>query len=149
VTYDAIVAGTDGSATAERAMEQAGELARALGAKVHVVNCYKNSSSAAWLAASGGVAVGDPALDEAELRSRAQAIVERARNRLAQLGVDAQGHVCSGDPAEALLMIAADQGAQLIVVGNRGMSGARRALGSVPNTVSHRAKCGVLIVPTS
>ena len=47
------------------------------------------------------------------------------------------------------MTIAGEEGAQIIVVGNRGMAGARRVLGSVPNRVSHRARCGVLIVPTS
>jgi nucleotide-binding universal stress UspA family protein len=145
--YETIVVGTDGSATAERALEQAGELAQALGATVHVVNCCKTPSGGALLAAAGGMAVADVASD-AEVRKFAGEIVTRARNRLRQLGVKAQGHVCSGDPADALINVAADEGAQLIVVGNRGMSGARRALGSVPNSVSHRATCGVLIVPT-
>ena len=58
-------------------------------------------------------------------------------------------HACEGDPAEVLMSIAAEQRAQMIVVGNRGMTGARRVLGSVPNSLSHGARCGVLIVPTS
>ena len=64
-------------------------------------------------------------------------------------GLRSLPHVCEGEPAEALLTIAADQQAQMIVVGNRGMAGARRVLGSVPNRLSHGARCGVLIVPTS
>ena len=57
--------------------------------------------------------------------------------------------MCGGDPADALMSVAADEEAEMIVVGNRGMSGARRMLGSVPNRVSHHARCGVLIVPTT
>jgi nucleotide-binding universal stress UspA family protein len=53
-----------------------------------------------------------------------------------------------GDPADALLNVAKDVGASTIVVGNRGMRGGRRVLGSVPNTVSHKASCNVLIVQT-
>jgi nucleotide-binding universal stress UspA family protein len=48
-----------------------------------------------------------------------------------------------------LVQIADEQGAQMIVVGNKGMTGARRVLGSVPNHVSHHARCDVLIVSTS
>ncbi len=143
-----IVAGTDGSASATRAIAKAGEIARALGASVHVVNCYSESTSGAWLAAAGGVAVGDAGVDE-HAHARAEEIVESARRQLAELGVEAHGHVCTGEPAQALIAIAEGEGADMIVVGNRGMNGARRVLGSVPNRVSHNARCGVLIVPTS
>jgi nucleotide-binding universal stress UspA family protein len=53
-----------------------------------------------------------------------------------------------GDPSDALLNVAKEVGATTIVVGNRGMRGGRRVLGSVPNTVSHKANCNVLIVQT-
>jgi nucleotide-binding universal stress UspA family protein len=56
---------------------------------------------------------------------------------------------CVGQAAaSAILDIAQSQDADLIVVGNRGMTGARRVLGSVPNSVAHGARCAVLIVPT-
>jgi nucleotide-binding universal stress UspA family protein len=143
-----IVAGTDGSATADQAIEHAGRLALALGATVHVVNAYRDTTAASWMAAAGGFPVGEPINDE-DARIQAEGIVTRARDRLISLGVEAHGHICAGDPAQALITVAEDQGAEMIVVGNRGMSGARRVLGSVPNSVSHHAKCGVLIVPTT
>ena len=52
------------------------------------------------------------------------------------------------DPGDALLEVAQAVGAELIVVGNRGMAGAGRVLGSVPNKVSHAARCNVMIVFT-
>jgi nucleotide-binding universal stress UspA family protein len=131
-----IVVGTDGSETAERAVDRAGMLARALGVNVHVVSGY--SANASQMAARSG-----------EDRTRAQQHVERAQRRLAESGVTSETHIWAGNAAEALLTTADEQGAQMIVVGNRGMTGARRMLGSVPNDVSHRAKCSVLIVPTS
>jgi nucleotide-binding universal stress UspA family protein len=139
MSTQSIVAGTDGSASADRAVEQAGKLALALGATVHVVTAYRDTSAASWMAAAGGFPVGEPISDE-DARIQAEEVVTR---------VDAHGHVCSGDPAQALMTVADDQGAEMIVVGNRGMSGARRVLGSVPNSVSHNATCGVLIVPTT
>jgi nucleotide-binding universal stress UspA family protein len=148
MSTQSIVAGTDGSASAQRAVEHAGELALALGATVHVVTAYRDTSSASWMAAAGGFPVGEPITDE-DAKLAAEEIVKQARDHLISQGVDAHGHVCSGDPAQALLTVADDQGAEMIVVGNRGMSGARRVLGSVPNSVSHNAKCGVLIVPTT
>lgn len=148
MSSDPIVVGTDGSATADLAVTKAGELARALGAPLHVVTAYSSHSAGAWMSGAAGVAVLDVADDE-HARQAAHAVVDRARGRLQQEGVAVATHVCEGEPAEALLTIAADQQAQMIVVGNRGMVGARRVLGSVPNRVSHRARCGVLIVPTS
>jgi nucleotide-binding universal stress UspA family protein len=100
------------------------------------------------MSGAAGVAVLDVSDDE-HARQTAHGIVDRTSARLQRDGVAVATHVCEGDPAEALITIAADQQAQMIVVGNRGMVGARRILGSVPNRVSHRARCGVLIVPTS
>lgn len=57
-------------------------------------------------------------------------------------------HLLERDPADALLEVADQVNARMIVVGNRGMAGPRRVLGSVPNTVSHGARCSVLIVST-
>ncbi|MFL5864128.1 MAG: universal stress protein [Solirubrobacteraceae bacterium] len=130
-----IVVGTDGSETAERAVDRAGTLARALGVTVHVVSGYK--ASASQMAARSD-----------QDRTRAQQHVELAQRRLAESGVTSETHIWAGNPAEALLTTADEQGAQMIVVGNRGMTGARRMMGSVPNDISHRAKCSVLIVPT-
>jgi nucleotide-binding universal stress UspA family protein len=142
-----IVVGTDGSASAGRAVAKAAELARVLDATVHVVSVYSRSTNGAWMAAAGGIAIGEVTDDEA--RARAERIVADAQGQLQRHGVDSRPHVCGGEPAEALITIAADQKAEMIVVGNRGMNGARRVLGSVPNRVSHRATCGVLIVPTA
>jgi nucleotide-binding universal stress UspA family protein len=143
-----LVVGTDGSDTAERAVDKAGELAKALGAAVHVVSAYSSSTSGAWMAATAGVALASEMVTETHPRELAQECAERGCRRLAAVGVEAYPHVSSADPAEALMSIAEGEHAQMLVVGNRGMSGARRILGSVPNRVSHHARCSVLIVPT-
>jgi nucleotide-binding universal stress UspA family protein len=145
MTVAPIVVGTDGSPTASRAVRKAGELARALGAPVHIVTCYEQLTGGAMMAAAGGIAVGPFVADEDE-QNHAQDIASQA---VAACGeVEAHTHVHPGEPAEALIEVADSVGAQMIVVGNRGMSGARRVLGSVPNRVSHRAHCSVLIVHT-
>ena len=142
-----IVVGTDGSVTAERAVDKAGELAAALGAPLHVIMSYKTITSSAALAISGGIAA-DPVTADAELRSHAEGVVARAAGRLEGAGVQVTPGVWAGDPADALIATAADVGAQMIVIGNKGMLGARRVLGSVPNRVSHHAASCVLIVHT-
>jgi len=147
MSRDPIVAGTDGSAPAELAVDKAAELAAALGVDVHIVTSYAATSASTWMAAAGGVAVAEMITDE-QAHARAEEVVARARERLEGRGISVRTHVCSGEPAQALLTIAEGEQAQMIVVGNRGMAGARRMLGSVPNRVSHQARCGVLIVPT-
>ncbi len=148
MTADSIVVGTDGSPTAEVAVDRAGELASALGATVHIVSSYASTTtSGAWMASAGGIAVSELVTAE-QAQAGAEEIVARSRERLAARGLEVRTHVCSGEPAQALISIADDERAQMIVVGNRGMTGTRRVLGSVPNRVSHHARCGVLIVPT-
>jgi nucleotide-binding universal stress UspA family protein len=125
-----IVVGTDGSVNAERALDRAGELAVALGALVHVVTVLEAASGPEWPPAA------------------AQDLMASSRERLEAKGAKVQTHVLAGGAAPELIKVADAESAQMIVVGNRGMSGARRVLGSVPNDVSHYAHCDVLIVPT-
>jgi nucleotide-binding universal stress UspA family protein len=143
---ESIVVGTDGSETAERAVDRAGSLARALGATVHVVSAH--SKDAARL----GAVQHNVALVEAGRegeRIHVQEILDRAQEQLAKLGVESEAHLSTREPGRALVEVADDNGAQMIVVGNRGMTGAKRLLGSVPNHVSHHAHCDVLIVRTN
>ena len=57
-------------------------------------------------------------------------------------------HALPGDPADAILQVAEEVDADLIVVGNKGMHGAARILGSIPNNIAHKAPCSILIVNT-
>ena len=142
-----IVVGTDGSATADRAVEKAGELAAALGVPLHVVMSYKLVTSSASLAAAGGVTI-DPGVANEGASAQAESVVARAADGLRESGVTVTPRVCAGEAADTLIAVAGEVGAQMIVVGNKGMLGVRRVLGSVPNRVSHHAPCCVLIVQT-
>jgi len=143
-----IVVGTDGSATAGRAVDKAGELAAALGVPLHVVMSYKLVPSSASLgAAAGGVSI-DPVAANQGASSHAESVVARAADGLREAGITVNPRVCAGEAADSLIAVAGEVGAQMIVVGNKGMLGARRVLGSVPNRVSHHAPCCVLIVQT-
>lgn len=148
MTGQPIVVGTDGSDTAGRAVDKAGELAAALGVPLHVVTCYNLVTTSASLAAGGGVVV-DPVAANEGVRSHAEGIVARAADRLREAGVTVNPRICAGEAADSLIAVGEEVGAQMIVVGNKGMRGARRVLGSVPNRVSHHAACCVLIVQTS
>jgi nucleotide-binding universal stress UspA family protein len=128
-----IVAGTDGSATARLAVDKAAELAQALEAPVHVVCVPGAIAGYEW-----------------PQRITAQEIVAKVAERLRGQGITVETHLPrdEGDAGLTLVAVANSVQAQMIVVGNKGMTGLRRLLGSLPNTVSHRAGCDVLIVPT-
>ena len=117
---ESIVVGTDGTETAERAVDRAGAIARAFGATVHVVSAYSDDKTP--LAGAGRQ--GD--------RAHAQQHVDRAQERLVKQGVECEAHLSNREAGRALVAIANEQRAQMIVVGDRGMSGAKRVLGSVP-----------------
>lgn len=126
-----IVAGVIKTDTARDAGARAIELANQLGATLHLVSCVDEVESGP---------------EHVPVAKHTRAFLESLATR-AKLG--AQVHVMPGDPVEAILHVAEEQDADLIVVGNKGMKGVRRVLGSVPNAISHRAPCSVLIVSTT
>jgi nucleotide-binding universal stress UspA family protein len=147
--FSAIVVGTDGSETASKAVDRALELAAALpGSRLLIVSAFEPVSGARLREESTKV----PADLQWMVNPRedVDATLEEAAARAADQGVDAQVFARQGDPADAILDVAEEQGADLIVVGNKGMTGAKRfLLGSVPNKVSHHAPCSVLIIRTT
>jgi nucleotide-binding universal stress UspA family protein len=80
---------------------------------------------------------------------KVEAVLQRAQDEANAGSIDFEVHAPKGDAADSLVAAAKDYDADLIVLGSRGMRGARRVLGSVPNKVSHNAPCDVLIVQTS
>ena len=146
--FKSIVAGTDGSATATQAVRQAVELAQAVGAKLELVSAYE-PVPAQRLAEERREAPED--LQWAITpREDVDATLEAAATIAREAQVEVDVYPRQGDPADALLDVAEERQADLIVVGNKGMTGAKRfLLGSVPNKVSHHAPCSVLIIRTT
>ncbi|HEX3706365.1 MAG TPA: universal stress protein [Mycobacteriales bacterium] len=141
--YHRIVVGTDGSSTADCAVDVAGGLALLMGAAIHVVSAYRPARAAAVLAGSGG---GLPWFGEEE-RSDAEAVLEGATARLSRVSLAVSAVSRLGDAADVLLAVAEEVDADLIVVGNRGLTGVRRyLLGGVADRVAHHAPCSVHIV---
>jgi nucleotide-binding universal stress UspA family protein len=140
--YESIVVGADGSETGKRAVTEATNLAKALGSQLHIVTAYQPVAGAKVDAprAAAEVWAIQPDAEARNIAEQAQAA--------ARVHVEAESHTVKGDPADALLKIADQESANLIIVGSRGMHGVGRVLGSVPNKVSHRARCNVLIVAT-
>jgi nucleotide-binding universal stress UspA family protein len=147
--FDLIVVGTDGSDTAREAVRRAVELARELGAGLQVVSAYEPVAGAVATAVARDDEEGDDRWALAP-REAVDAILDDVAAVARAAGVEAEVHARQGSPADAILDVAEETGADLIVVGNKGMTGAERfLLGSVPNKVSHHAPCSVLIVRTT
>src|ERR1700756_2476513 len=146
--FRSIVVGTDGSDTATEAVRQAVELARSLEASIELVSAYEPVPSQRLAAERRAT----PADMQWAISPRED--VDATLDAAAQIARDASVRVSlyarEGDPADAILDVAEEQKADLIVVGNKGMTGAKRfLLGSVPNKVSHHAPCSVLIIRTT
>jgi nucleotide-binding universal stress UspA family protein len=146
--FASIVVGTDGSETAHEAVRQAVELAVTHGARLRIVSAYEPVPAGRLREESREV---PPDLQWAiNPREDVDATLRDAAEAARAGGVEAETYARQGDPADAILDVAEEQGADLIVVGNKGMTGARRfLLGSVPNRVSHHAPCSVLIIRTT
>jgi nucleotide-binding universal stress UspA family protein len=143
-----IVVGTDGSETARKAVREAVDLAKQLGARVDIVSAYEPVSNQRLREEARQV----PADMEWMVNPRedVEATLREAAEEFEDSGVKIEVYPREGDPADAILDVAEERGSDLIVVGNKGMTGAKRfLLGSVPNKVSHHAPCSVLIVRTT
>jgi 3-phenylpropionate/trans-cinnamate dioxygenase ferredoxin reductase component len=119
--YRRILTGTDGSGTATEAVRRAFTLASVYAGTVTLVH------------------VGDPLVGAIKLEEVAGSAPE---------DVEVERRAVEGDPAQRICELAESEDAQLVVVGNKGMSGVRRFLGSVPNKVAHEVPGDVLIVKT-
>ena len=147
--FSSIVVGTDGSDTAGTALQQAIALARRTGARLQIVSAYEPVSDQRLR--NQQVEVPKDLEWMVNPRDDVLEMLDAARYEAGSAGVEkVETFARQGDAADAILDIAEEQRADLIVVGNKGMTGAKRfLLGSVPNRVSHHAPCSVLIIRTS
>ena len=146
--FRSIVVGMDGSDTARKAVDAAVELARVSGASLELVSAYEPLPSQRLRREARQV----PADMQWMVNPRedVDATLSDAAESAAGAGVRTRTHAREGDPGDAILDVAEELRSDLIVVGNKGMTGAKRfLLGSVPNKVSHHAPCSVLIIRTS
>jgi len=137
--FHTVVVGADDSSTARQAVAAAVQMARMSGARLHIVTAYDPKS----------VRLDDvpsefrmTTLHPADLLLRSLSEIAR------QQGIEPEVHPAAGAPAEAVVRVAEQCGADLIVVGNKGLRGVRRVLGSIPNSIVHEAPCSVLVVDT-
>jgi nucleotide-binding universal stress UspA family protein len=146
--FQSIVVGTDGSETAGEAVREAIELAKSIGASIELVSAYEPVSKQRLRDESRQAP--EDLQWMVNPREDVEATLSEASERIEAAGVSVNTYAREGDPADAILDVAEERGADLIVVGNKGMTGAKRfLLGSVPNKVSHHAPCSVLIIRTT
>jgi nucleotide-binding universal stress UspA family protein len=146
--YDSIVVGTDGSDTAKEAVRQAAELTKTMGAKLHLVSAYEPVPEGRLRQERQQVP--DDLQWMVNPKEDVEGTLKEAATALEEQGVEVATYAREGDPADAILDVAEEENADLIVVGNKGMTGARRfLLGSVPNKVSHHAPSSVMIIRTT
>jgi nucleotide-binding universal stress UspA family protein len=119
-----VAVGVDGSATAAEAVKMAAEVARRFEAELVLLTAYNRP----------------------DIKGPREAVAQ-TEARLRQEGVRCRALAEEGNPADVLVRLAKQCGAEILVVGNKGMQ--RRALGSIPNTVTHTAECSVLVVKTT
>jgi nucleotide-binding universal stress UspA family protein len=146
--FSKIVVGTDGSETASEAVKQAADLAKISKSELNIVSAFEPVSQAQLREEARDVP-GDVS-NAVNPREVVNVTLEKASGIAKQAKVAVQTHPREGDPADAILDVAEDIKADLIIVGNKGMTGAKRfLLGSVPNKVSHHAPCSVMIIQTT
>jgi nucleotide-binding universal stress UspA family protein len=142
---ETIAVGTDGSQTATKAVQFALDLAERFGARVVFISAYRPVSESRLRKEQKEAPQElqwsiNPAEDvEAALRDVEELADER--------GLKWTSEAREGDPADVLVDLAEEHDADVLVIGNKGMQ--RRVLGSVPNSVSHKANCSVMIVKTT
>lgn len=135
--YRVILVGTDGSDTSLEAVQRAAQLAAGVGAELRVVVVFEpgHGTELAPIIARAGRSPELLAATDAYTRGR---------------GAEPEFHVLTGEAADQVLALAADLGADLVVVGSRGMGGVRDSLkGSVPTRITKGAPCDVLVVRTA
>jgi nucleotide-binding universal stress UspA family protein len=122
--YERILVGTDGSATASKAVDRAVDVAKSLGASLTIFSAAK--------------------------QAKGESVVAAAAARHEGSGVAIDTRVVDADPVSGLVEEASRGGFDLLVMGNKGMTGLTRFLkGSVPNKVAHHLPCSLLIVKTT
>jgi nucleotide-binding universal stress UspA family protein len=135
-----VAVGTDGSATAAEAVKTATEMARRFDAELILLGVYQDAGRA--------LGADDPERQWASSPSaRLHEILARTEADLRRDGLECRTLTGEGDPGDVLVQLAESCDADVLVIGNKGMH--RRVLGSVPNTVTHRAPCSVFVVKTT
>ncbi|MFF0988885.1 universal stress protein [Kocuria nitroreducens] len=143
-----ILVGTDGSETATLAVAEAADLAANLGAKLLILTAFANGADTKLGEQAHNVPA--PKSWRSARRTEAEEVLAEAVDSLGRTDLSVETVAQEGDAAEAIIRVAEKRNADIVVVGNKGMTGIKRfLLGSVPSRVAHHAPCSVFIVRTT
>jgi nucleotide-binding universal stress UspA family protein len=137
--FEIVVVGADDSETAKRAVEVATDIAAMYGSTLHIVTAFAKGAREADVG---------PEFTHVHTEDDGKALLQTLSFIAKKKNIEPSLHSIKGDAADALVNTAKELNADLIIVGNRGMRGLHRVVGSVPNSVSHNAHCSVLVVDT-
>jgi nucleotide-binding universal stress UspA family protein len=138
-----VAVGTDGSSTASGAVAVAADMARRYGAKLVLLSAFGHSDGRPANLSGSSREIQWASSPAARLTEQ----LERTEEEMRRDGIDCSVLIEEGEPADVLVRLAERCGADVLVIGNKGIQ--RRVLGSVPNSVTHRAGCSVLVVKTT
>jgi nucleotide-binding universal stress UspA family protein len=134
-----IVVGTDGSESATKALIEAMRLAKALDEPLHIVSAYRKSALR--------VDVPSEFVGSVNSLDHVESVLADAGSRARSAGLDVTTHPVEGDPADAIVEVAVQVDADILVVGNRGLNSLKRfVIGSVPSKIAHSSPCTTHIV---
>jgi nucleotide-binding universal stress UspA family protein len=137
-----ILLATDGSASSDRAAHRATEMAHAFGAEVHVVHVMPVSQPYHLV----GTDAEGPTMYEEDLQW-AQELLDGQVSKIEEDGAHVtKAYLRTGEPDAEVVALAEDIGADMIIVGSRGMSRLRRPIGSVSSSIVAHAHCPVLVI---
>ena len=147
-SFRTILVGTDGSESSFRAVERAAAISADTKATLLIVSAYTQMSDRDTRRAAE--ALGEESYKVMGAHPAEDILREAAELARKAGATDVETVAQAGDPVDVLVKVVDDRGADLCVVGNRGLNSlAGRLLGSVPANISHRASCDVLIVHTT
>jgi nucleotide-binding universal stress UspA family protein len=139
--FDVVLVGADDSTTARRAVEAATEIAVMSSGTLHIMTAFNPGKRVD--------ASQTREFQHLSTESDSDALLQSLSFIAKKRGLVPVLHAAKGDAADVLIEKAKEINADLVVVGNRGMKGVGRVLGSIPNSVAHGSPCSVLIFDTT
>jgi nucleotide-binding universal stress UspA family protein len=142
--FSRILVAVDGSQPAERALESAIDLAKTYGAKLIILHVTLQRLYAVTPSEAGALA---PKVFVGEMQAEGESIIQKAEQHASGKGIDYECKMVHGVAADEIIKSARAEGADLVILGSRGLNEVRAFLfGSVSDRVSHGVKCPTLIV---
>lgn len=143
--FKTIAVGTDGTETADKAVDVALDLAEHYGARVMIFSVYTPVSDKEL--AKRRAQLPEEVQWSIHATEHVDATLAKALDRARARGLDSESVARRGDPASVICELAAEHDADLLVIGNKGMN--RRVFGSVPRSICQQAPCSVVVAKTT